>query len=104
QDRCISTLVPKTPEHSRVLKAKIELAAGPGVGGGVADLLLRKARRGPVRGLGALGNPETEKQSGQVAHARLGEAVALRHLSEVEHRGGVEREQTFQLAEIVVEA
>src|SRR5580698_3243464 len=91
-------------EHSEVFEAQVQLAASPRVGGGVTDLLFRQVRRGPVRCLRAFGNPEAEKKPGQVAHARLLEAVALRDLSEIENRSRIERKQELQLPEVVPDA
>src|SRR5262245_58977993 len=71
--------------REKLAEPQVELPARPGVGRGVGDLLRRELRALPVRGLGPLGDAKAEEQRRQVAHARLLEAVAPRHVAKVDH-------------------
>src|SRR5215813_6807878 len=88
-------------DEIQLFEAEIQLAARPGIGRRVGDLLRRQARRSPVRRLRALGDSRTEKDPREIAHARLHQAVALRNLAEVDHRSFLEPDQLLQVAQVV---
>src|SRR5439155_13854717 len=89
------------PKQSQARKAKVQLAAGPGVRCGVGDLRGGELRRGPVRGLGAFGDAESEEHAGEVAYSGLAEPRAARDEPEVEAVLLLEGEPCVQRAQVV---
>src|SRR5437667_5258650 len=90
-------------KQSQLLEAQVELAAGPGVGRGVGDLRRFQVPRGPVGSAVALRDAEAEEVGGEVANTTLADAAVTRNVSELDHRGLLEREHQLKLAKIVRE-
>src|SRR3954470_23712763 len=83
---------------------QIKRPSGPGVHGGISDLLPRKAGGAPVRSAAALRDAVAEHEPGEIAQARLLDALSLRERADVDHVRFLEREQLLHLAQIVGDA
>src|SRR6266850_838300 len=87
-------------QPAEAFEAQIQLAAGPCVCRGVAELFRREIRTRPIRRLRALRDPSTEKQPRQVAQAGLYYSVMFGDVAKIDNIHQREREQLLQLREI----
>lgn len=88
-------------EHSGFFEAQVQLTATPRIGSCIGDLRRVQARRRPIGGAISFGDPESQKNSCQVAQSRLGVAMTARDPPGIDDAFLFKRKQQLQLAQVV---